>query len=365
MGAEHDQVLTALALQVADLGRFPQRERFRASQGTRAPAFDELVLWRELYVWDGRNLIVWNLKALARIGSDVEFARQEVQRARIVFDELGRMYQESLGRQHTVAELASRVGFTHDDQVRRALMLLQPEGVFGDFAIWLGTVEERFRISETIVTLSAGIFPRLESKAERESGAGVDDSLSQRATTLFLEAFAEPFRERGNVQPRRPKTGKAAVVFEFLKTRGLLEKDGPKYRLSDSGKEMALRSTRLASVLELDDSGEASTEVREAVNLAGSHHKAGWERAMHLVIDFQDDLGGLADALFRILRQCRAYSRSSGIERLLGSEIQVVETALKADLPDRAVARAIAICEGLDGIDPVIGLLQQHLPTPR
>lgn len=365
MSSEYDQVVRALALQVAQHGRFPPRERFRASQAGRVSAFDELVQWRELYAWDSRNLIVWTVKALTRIGADVEFARQELERAQIVFDELGRMYQESLGRDHSVAELANRVSFSHEDHVRRALMLLQPENIFGDFAIWLGKVEERFQIAGTILTRSTGIFPKFEKSDERVSESHETETLNQRAMRLFLQAFGVPFRERGDLQPHRPTTAKARIVFEFLKERGLLERDGPLYRLSDYGKELALLPTGLASVFELEGSRDAPVEAPGPVEPVASPCISDWERAMHELVDFQDELGALADALFCVLRRSRARHGSPDFDLAIDSEVQALEVALKSGVAEHVATRAIAICEGLAGMDVVVGLLRRHLPGPR
>jgi len=165
MSFQHNSVITALALHVAEYGEFPQRERFRARQGAGIAAFDELVQWRELYVWDDRTLIVWTLKALARIEREADFARQELERARVVFDELVHMYQEELGRDHDIFELAGRVGFTHELQVRRALMLLQPLDIFDDFGVWLRGTDERFQISERILGQSIHGFPTRKTTA--------------------------------------------------------------------------------------------------------------------------------------------------------------------------------------------------------
>jgi hypothetical protein len=362
MSSHHNQVLTALAFHVAEHGTFPERERFRASQATHVAAFDELVQWRELFAWQGGTLIVWTIKALARIEPDVAFAKQELERARIVFDELVRMYHEALGRNHKVTELASRVGFTHDDQVRRAMMLLQPVGVFDDFAIWLGDIDERFRISESILTKTAEIFPKHTDVGENEPAVHTPESLSQRSMKLFLERFAEPFRERGDDPKLGARTGNSRVVLEFLKTRGLLEKDGVVYRLSDFGKEKALEPSLLAAILELEADNDRDSAVEQSVEPG---RISSWEAAMHQLVDVQDELGSLAETLFRMLRQGRAHARSPGTELPPGSELQSLEALLKTGASAPAIRQGLEICEGLPGLEAAASMLERFLPQGR
>lgn len=367
MSSEHQQVLTALAFHVAEHGTFPQRERFRAALSSRASAFDELVQWRELFPWNGGALIVWTIRALARIEADVDFARRELERGQVVYEELVRMYQEGLGRNRKVSEVASCVGFTNEHHVRRALMLLQPvPGIFEDFAVWLGDPEERFQISGGILTTNAEIFPRRGGASENGLTAQPGQLLGPRAGKLFLQLFAEPFRERGADPLRGPRTAKDRVVFEFLKTRGLLDKDGVTYRLSDFGREKALQPAQLAALLELEDGQTTSLGHNRPVGQpSAAPQTQHWDKAMHLLVDSQDDLGQIADALFRVLRQGRAHSRSPSTEQPPSLEIQVFETAVKAHVSEEAISQAIAICGTLPELDTLAQTLRQHLPQGR
>jgi hypothetical protein len=277
----------------------------------------------------------------------VQFAQKELDRGRTVFDELVRMYGEHLGAEHTVAELNSRVCFTDDNQVRRALMLLRPS-VFDDFSIWLGDVRERFQISGVILTLSPDtLFPTREPQGDGVAVRHGAFDPDHEARRLFFEGFATPYRERGDDVPRGPRPRKRRVPFEVLVRRGLLEEAASPgtFRLTDIGKEVSLTPAKFAEFWRRSDpvpqeSGASdSSELPGLRNSSEESSAAGWNAALHQVIDHQDELGLLADALFVILRRARARDQSSSP----GSQ--------RAELKEIEIAGDLAARVGLGGVE--------------
>lgn len=366
MNSEHDRVLKALATHVAEHGTFPERERFRARQAPHVAAFDELEQLGELHSWRGRELVVWTTHALSRIAGNTPFAQKELERARVVFDELVRMYDEHLGADHTVAELKGRVGFTDENQVRRALMLLRLL-VFDDFSIWLGGAKERFQISGRILALSpTTIFPSRLADSGEAVGQGVVDP-SHEARKLFLDGFAKPYREQGQDVLRGPKTRKQRAIFEILERRGLLEEGNSPgtFRLSDTGKEISLRPESFSESSGLDspvsqESAPYDSSLRSgSPNSSESGAPTSWDAALHQVIDYQDELGLLADALFAILRRGRSDSQSSASGAHPNLEIGVLEKAVLAGGTPEGSARAAAILNTVAGMEAVTELLRR------
>lgn len=376
MSSEHDRVLKALATHIAEHGTFPERERFRARQAPHVAAFDELEQLGELHSWRGRGLVVWTAQALSRIAGSTPFAQKELERARVVFVELVRMYDEQLGADHTVAELKGRVGFTDENQVRRALMLLRSL-VFEDFSIWLAGPKEGFQISGRILTLSPDtIFPARLAEASPEAVRHLAVDPQHEARKLFLERFARPYRDHGQDVLSGSKTRKQRVIFEILVRRGLLQEGSTSgtFRLSDAGKEIALRPEAFAELWELDapvSGGAGPHDSSESALGAGVDHELDspssweggvptpWDAALHQVIDYQDELGLLADALFAILRRGRSDSQSSAPGAQPNLEIGVLEKAVLAGGTPESSARAAAILNTVAGMEAVTELLRR------
>lgn len=352
--AGYEKVLTALATHVIEHGTFPPRERFRANLGPNVRAFDELEAKQELARWSSRS--VWRLNALKRIAGNVEFAQAEIDRARAALEELIRMYPEALAEHRSVADLNDQLGWTDLNQVRRALLLLQPLGAFDDFGVWLDGAQDKFQISGSVLTLVVDdIFRPAEppSSGEPLPIASSHGELARMACDLFEKAFAGPYRA-GQDRQLAPKAPRDRPLYDLLARRGLIDRahGQPGFRLSDGGKEASFDQEILCRSLDLPAPVKTEPDA-----VAG---------AMHRLIDHLDDLDGLADALFALLRAARRQGKipNAGRPALEStSEFQKLEDALRSGCANAALGSACLVLEGVPGLAAAHDLVARAAPS--
>lgn len=116
---------------------------------------------------------------------------------------------------------------------------------------------------------------------------------------------------------------------------------------------MSLEPKRLDALLELSREESSIEEVEP-------NGGANWVAAMHRVVDFQDELGLLAEELFRVLRRARSDGVSPAIEGLPNAEVHAFEAVLNDGASERAISRSISICDGLPGLDAVLEMLRKR-----
>lgn len=348
----YEKVLTSLATYVNEHGTFPPRERFRATLGPNVRAFDELEAKQELAWWRGRTLSVWKLKALKRIAGTVEFAQAELDRARAALEELSRMYPEALANHRSIADLNEQLGWTDLNQVRRALLLLQPLGAFDDFGVWLDGAQDKFQISGSVLTLVVDdIFRPMEppSSGEPLPIASSHAELARLACDLFERAFAGPYRA-GQDRQLAPKAPRDRPLYDLLARRGLIVRvhGQPGFRLSDGGKEASFDQGILFESLGLPGAVKTELDAEAA--------------AMHRLIDHLDVLDDLADALFALLRAARRQGKiphAGGPALEATSQFQKLEDALRSGCSSAALGGACLVLDGVPGLAPAHDLVAQ------
>lgn len=169
MSDAETEVLVALANYVQANGVFPKRDRFAADQSSRIAAFDALERKRILERWYGGH-IVWAIPALERIAHNVPFAAEEIRRARAVFHELKRMYDENLDSVHELRELQQRLKIYSEDELRRALISVR-NGIFHQLRVLVPGMRDTFGLTEQILRVEwEAPFDDPPSRAKPKNG---------------------------------------------------------------------------------------------------------------------------------------------------------------------------------------------------
>jgi predicted nucleotide-binding protein len=263
MDDDERALLLDLVAYVEKSGAFPSRQSFLIGQRSRIAAFDRAEATQLLRKW--RAFIVWTIAALTQLGGTTPFAAAELERARHALAKLQELFVQKPGADHSLVELANWFGWGDTNQVRRALILLQPLPIFDHFSIWLEGADEKIVMSEQVLRLEgAAIFavpePAPPIAESSQSFPSSEQELARAAYEYFVNGFAKVYRDEGRVVligPPRSGTAeeqkRSILVHEYLARRGLTEPtNSPRiFRISSRGKDLAFRDHEVKQLLGL------------------------------------------------------------------------------------------------------------------
>jgi hypothetical protein len=340
-------ILADLVTFVETEGAFPERALFMVKHQARIAAFDALEKERVLGRWQSRT--IWTVPALQIVVERVPFATVALGRAQRLLEELKALYGEDLEKVQPLSTLCARLSWT-PSEVRCSLMLLQSFAIFHQFSIDLRGYEEAVGLTDGVLRLEPSTFdvPRSDSDPTNGAAAELDQQqVALGARELFEKWFAAPYRQ-GHVSPVGPQNGtardrqRALLRYDYLARRGLIVSAGHRhYRISDTGKELALRNDNsVDEVLGLQPQSAPRSHVTVDPRAVRLHAKAIFEKHFRKLdrnwnVIAEED-GDDRNALEELARKGLARKGKSG-SYLIGQ-------------------RGVAVCMGDEDIDQVLGL---------
>jgi hypothetical protein len=349
-------ILADLVSFVEAEGIFPERARFMVKHQARIAVFDALERDRVLGRWQSRT--IWTVAALQIVVAHVPFATVALGRAQRLLEELKTLYGEELEKVQPLSTLIARLGWP-PNEVRCSLMLLQWFAIFHQFSVELPGYAESIGLTDGVLRLEASTFDVPRSVSDPTNNASADQGEQQialGARDLFEKWFAAPYREGGHSSPVGPQNGtprdrqRALLRYEYLERRALIVKAGHRfYRISDTGKELALRNDdSIDEVLGLQRASAPRSQVPLDPHAVRLHAKA------------------LFEEHFRKLdRNWNVIAEEDGDDRTALEELARKGLARKGKAGSFLIGpRGVAVCMGDEDLDQVLGLVQAAPQAP-